>query len=169
MKKAKKVPVRARKKQKRERIVAPPPRTMTVVDAVSEAWGIIEELGEEMEDWRANMEDKFSTTDKYSRVEEAAQTLQGESEPTEPDSDTVKAITVTIQDPKPRRRSYSRADRLSQATSLLEACEGALDEFASSDDPKTSEDDASEADSYKNDIETLRNNVEGVDFPGMFG
>lgn len=150
----------------RQRIETPPPRKISVVDAVSEAWSEIESLAEEMQTWRDNMEEKLSHTDKYGRVSECAETLESGSEPSEPASEAVKAVMVTIQDPKPKRRGYSRADRLSQACSILSACEDALDEFI---DTSTVDSDKEDADNYKQEVVELKDNVESAEFPGMFG
>jgi hypothetical protein len=48
----------------------------TVADALSDAMSIVTDLQSEMSDWRDSLEDKFSSTEKYERVSEAADSLE---------------------------------------------------------------------------------------------
>lgn len=144
------------------------PREVTVLDAVTDAWSEIESLAQEMADWASGMEDKLSHTDKYTAVTECQETLEGGSEPSEPDADAVKELKLTITDMQPRARPYSRADRLAHAVYLLDQASDRLDQFSSSDDPDTNEDDVGEADTYKQEIDELKEQVEGAEFPGMY-
>lgn len=69
----------------------------TFVELVDQFYSEVEGLAEEMEEWRSNIEEKFSSTDKYSRVEESAQTLQSiadERVDTEPFEEFDEAIAV---------------------------------------------------------------------------
>lgn len=48
----------------------------TVADALSDAGSIVTELHDEMSAWRDSLEDKFSSTEKYQMVSDAADTLE---------------------------------------------------------------------------------------------
>ena len=50
--------------------------TMTAMEAIDMCACAVEELAGEMSEWRDNLEDKFSSTEKYERVSEAADTLE---------------------------------------------------------------------------------------------
>src|ERR1700731_338004 len=52
-----------------------PLRKMSLPDAVSEAFAEFESLGSEMREWADNLEEKFSTTEKYNTVSSTADTL----------------------------------------------------------------------------------------------
>lgn len=143
-------------------------RTVTVADAVSEAFGEFMSLGEEMRTWAENLEEKFSATDKYSRISEAADNLENLSE--------VEAIkwatntTMEVVDPPMRKRAYSRPDRCSHACNLLDdainACENRLDDLKEGDDAKA---EADEVESYRNELIDAKDEAEAIEFPGMYG
>lgn len=48
----------------------------TVADALSDAGSIVTELQGEMDEWRSSLEDKFSSTEKYQMVSDAADSLE---------------------------------------------------------------------------------------------
>lgn len=148
--------------RKANRRAPPVERKMPVGDAISEAFGELTGLGEEMRSWADSLEEKFSSTEKYERVTEAADALENLSEPDIPDS--VKNLEVTFVDPPQRRRGYSRADRCAQACYILEQCIGVLDEFVGEDDEKLAD-----AIELKDAIEQAKDEAEGVEFPGMYG
>jgi hypothetical protein len=153
---------------KKPRAQKPAPRTVGLYDAIEEAFSEIESLAEEMRSWADGMPESLQGGDKYSAVDEAASSLENASRPDEP-GDELDGITVTIQDPTPRRRGYSRADRLGQAVYILDACISALEDFAASEDPEFPEEKAEAADAYKDEIENAKSEVESVEFPGMYG
>ena len=141
-------------------------RQVSIADAVSEAFGEFQSLGEEMRSWADSMEEKFSSTDKYSRVSETADILESCNEPDHPQhaQDTV----ITVIDPPAKKRGYSRADRCSQACMLLdyamEALETKIEALGEND--TTAKD---ELESYRDEIDEAKSNAEGADFPGMYG
>ena len=148
-----------------KRIPLPPPRTVPLRDAVSEAYSEFQSLAEEMRDWANNMEEHFSQTDKYSRVSEAADALEDLQEPDVPES--VADIPVTIQDPKPQKGGYSRSFRCSQAGSILMDCIAALEEVKNEEG--VSDEKSDDADQLMSELEQHQGDSESVDFPGMFG
>jgi hypothetical protein len=145
-----------------------PMRKMSIADAVSEAHGELQGLAEEMRSWADNLEEKFSSTDKYARVSEAADTLEGFEEPQCPE--WASTVEVEFMDLPPKRRGYSRADRCGQACYILDQCIQECQEMAE----KTGEDEAAstkrdEAEQLADNLENMKSEAEGVEFPGMYG
>jgi uncharacterized phage infection (PIP) family protein YhgE len=110
------------------------PETNSVGGALSAAADTIRELAEEMGEWRDNMgeNDGLRETEKFSAVEEAADTLEGA------DVDTVEEIpdecgdaddcdvSVALLQNKNKRRSNARWARLANALIYLEGASSAL-------------------------------------------
>jgi FKBP-type peptidyl-prolyl cis-trans isomerase (trigger factor) len=134
--------------------------TITIADAVSEAFGIFEELAGEMGEWGDNIEEKFSTTAKYDTIRTTQETLEGLIEPDIPDS--LGKIEIERYEVKQKRRQ-SRANRCSEAVLILEDCMEALDSIE--DEAKNKE----EAKLLYDELDTAKGEAEGCEFPGMYG
>lgn len=150
------------------RAKAPAPREVGLLDAILEALSDVEGLGQEMRDWADGMPDALQGGSKYDEVNEAADTLeeQGGNDPIDMETMAfLNDVKVTIQDPTPRKRGYSRDARLSHARDILYAVVAGLLEYYI--DKHTPE--AGIAESLKDDVETIVSELEGVTFPGMFG
>lgn len=147
-----------------KRRTLPPPRDVTVADAVSEALGEVSSLAEEMRNWADALEEKFSATEKYSRVNDCADLLEGVSEPDCPAE--LSDVEVTVQDPLPNPRA-SRADRLGTACDMLSACVDRLGEIY--DDESQPHGKREAAGVLRDDVEDIKSELESADFPGMYG
>ncbi len=147
-----------------------PMRKMSIADAVSEAHGELQGLAEEMRSWAFNLEEKFSSTDKYARVSEAADTLEGLEEPQCPE--WAATVEVEFMELPQRKKGYSRADRCGQACYILDQCIQVCQELALANEidagEKTSEE-KDEAEQLADDLENMKSEAEGVEFPGMYG
>ena len=129
-------------------------RTATISSAFDEAKMEIESLQEEMEEWRENIEEHFSETDKYQRVSDAADALQElvDNLPEEPERFGDMEISWTEMRSK---RGLPRWARLSNALGVFESIKDALEGV----------------------IEEIQDTVNGldeldgidIDFPSMFG
>jgi hypothetical protein len=82
-------------------------RTASIADIVSEAFGELQSLGEEMREWADNIEEKFSDTQKFQTVSDAAEALENLSEPDIPEA--MNGIQITVTDLPQRRRGHSRS------------------------------------------------------------
>ena len=153
--------MRATKKTKRAK--APPPRVSSIEDAISAAFGELQALGEELREWAGNIEEKFGGSDKHAQLEESADILEGLDEPTVPD--TLKYLTVTIQDPTPTKRGRSRATRCSDECAVLGLCTDALEPMR--DDTKHPL--HGDASTLYDELETIIDEASQVEFPGMYG
>jgi hypothetical protein len=144
---------------------------LSIADAVSGAYSSLTDLGQELRDWADNIEEKFGSTDKYSRLDEAASTLEGLNEPTVPE--TLEKIEVEIMEAPYKRRGLSRPARRDQAVYELEAVVQDLQELIDEKaDPKgDAELDTllDDAETLINEIEDLKSEAEQVEFPGMYG
>lgn len=168
-----KKPGAKRQQPKRKGVVTPSPRSkrpaprdVGPIDLMQEAFSEITTLAEEMRSWADGMEEKFSSTSKFETVSASADTLEGIDEP----DVTVTALNdhkLQWQDPTPRRRGFSRSARAANAVDMLRTVEDKLRDLVEElpeDDPQH---DA--ADALADEVQTAADELEGVEFPGMFG
>lgn len=158
------------KKNRSPRAVAPPPRDVGLLDAIGEVMGICEELAQEMHDWSDNMPDSKQGSSKQDEVDACAETLDNVvgDDPCDETTDQtfLNEIKVSIQDPTPRRQARSRSTRLSDATSILI---DVIEQIEKWDDDTRPEDQKAAASELKDKLEEIESELQGVDFPGMFG
>jgi hypothetical protein len=147
-------------------------REATLADAANEAYSEFMALGEEMREWADNLEEKFSATDRYARISEAADALEGLSEPNYPDwaSKTKVQISELVKPP----RKVSRATRRDNACAILDTCMEVCNEWLDENDkPENRSDEMleiiGEITQIRDDLENLKDEAEGVEFPGMYG
>ena len=140
-------------------------RKMSIADAVSEAFDEISSLAEEMRSWADNMEEKFSSTEKYSQVSEAADTLENAQEPNDYPA-FAQSQQIEFSDLPSRKRGYSRSDRCGQACYILQACADELDERI---EELGDGDESVTLSEFRDELTNVKDEVEGVEFPGMFG
>lgn len=137
--------------------------TTTVECLVSDAFGAIENLAGEMREWYDNMPDVFKDGDKGSQVSEVADTLEGMSPP---DVDTdAGALPVIFY---PNLDTSSRAARASEAAEMLRTAIQALEE-AQDEGDKGEGEDVPDYSNLISELEDAAGEIEGVEFPGMFG
>lgn len=147
--------VAKRKKQPAYKAV---PQTTTVAAAIGDAFGTLEELKNECEEARNNLEEKFSSTNKYQMYSDAADTLDGVSEPDVAEHLQDILVVYSLFVPTRKNRGTSRAQRLSNAVSMLDAAKSAIEESVYKDD-----------DDLAGALESTIGEVENVEFPGMYG
>lgn len=159
-----------------------------VADALSEGMSELESLQEEMQAWYDNMPESLQSGDKGCAVEECAQALQAWENVTLPDAmETADEGGVTETGAKSpnvghlrfeivrdNRRRRSRNDRRNEACNLIRAAVDAVrEELADTETDDEREDPYVETradiDSACEDLESMLDEVEGADFPGMYG
>ncbi len=143
------------------------PRKVSLADAVSEAFGEIESLAEEMRSWADNLEEKFSNTSKYETVSETADQLESVSEPSLPDE--LPDLTVEYVDLPPRKRGYSRADRCGQANYILQVCCDLLDSEIEAHEKDEVDEPRDSLEALRDELESAKSETECCEFPGMYG
>ena len=163
--------------------------TASVGGLVDEFYNTCQELRDELQDWKDNIEEKFSGTEKYSTLEESVNTLDNFCE-NAPDYeiDGFDAGAPHEYTRSPLKKKASRRDRMGHAmeaaniaVGLIEAeiekIESALEEANDQDvesETGTGHDvDALEATKdalteLKDQIENDVSEAENVEFPGMF-
>jgi len=165
--------------------------TMTsycVADALSEGMGQIESLRDEMQDWYDNMPDSLQGGDKGERVQECAEALgtfenvnlhdaletadEGGLTDTGEKTPNVGHLRFDIRVSTKKRQS--RSMRRDEACSLLRAAVDAVRaelEETDNDDERLDPyvETRADIDSCLDDLESMLDDVEGADFPGMYG
>ena len=130
----------------------------TIAEAVAEATEALSVLGDEMREWADSLVENFSHTEKYEVVSETASELEDVDDidvPAEVKDVEVKFYTA---EPKNKKRAPSRAIRRDNAVAGLEAVIEAM------------EDDEREAvEDFRGEVEELRDKVQDLDFPSMYG
>lgn len=160
-------PAGLRRKKARPRAVAPPPRNVGLLDAIGEVIAVCEDLGQQMRDWADNMPESKQSSQKFEEVDACATTLedQAQADPVVPEAMSfLNLIMITVQDPTPKRQPRSRSAQLGDARDILGQVLTALEEFKSAD-PKEKE----TADELHSSLQEIEGELDGVDFPGMFG
>jgi seryl-tRNA synthetase len=138
-----------------------PPRTiereLSIADAVSEAHGELETLGQELRDWYDNLHENLQGS--RDDINDAADTLENMSEPDVPEGigkHTWKFSALA-------RKARSRSDRRDEATGTLDATIQELERM--SEDPEHAADKEA-IDQLVEDLNSYKEEAEGVDFPG---
>jgi len=172
-------PIQRTKKRERQKytvtMTLPTPDEMTALihkkftnhleDLVDDAFSEIETLGEEMREWADNMPESLQGGDKYSTIDETANMLdEAVGEKPEILSVLVGVSVLHI----PSVAIVSRADRCYEATAALDSVGSYLEDVIDELDVKSGE--AFDAlQEYKGMIQEISSNLEGAEFPGMFG
>jgi iron only hydrogenase large subunit-like protein len=139
----------------------------------------IESLRDEMTEWRDNMDGTgLENTSKYEAVSEAADQLDNVDSITFDDLDSaleeagiqeeVKALKYTTTQfvPRSKRQSTSRAYRLSNAVAIVT---GALDAIETYLNEQEDQDKVSDIQTEVDNLRGLIEEMDSVEFPGMFG
>ena len=141
----------------------------TVSAAVGDAMSELQSLRDELTEWKENLEEKLSHTDKYSQLEDAINALE---EHCDDDPDVPKMIaemecTYTEMQPRSKRRGPSRARRCENAVAMLQAATDAAQEVVDDEQQEQEARDACEA--LVAELEEVIQSAEGVEFPTMYG
>jgi hypothetical protein len=134
--------------------------TTTIGDLLTDAFSEFDNLKDELQDWYDNLPEAFQTGDKGQQLEEAISNLDNISEVEAP-QDTEKLSLVHM----PILNVSSRADRHSEAVSMLQTIVAWIEELEEDTYDKDIHDDL---DQLKQDLEEQLSNAENVDYPGMY-
>lgn len=130
-----------------------------LADAVSEAWGALEGLGEEMREAHDNTPEALQSSPVGEARGEAADNLEGLSEPVVPDSLAEREVEVSRVRRTPKQAArLSRPARRDDAVMVIAAVIDHLDKV-----------EGEEAEALRDELDSLQSDAEDVDFPGMFG
>lgn len=165
----------------------PIPYNSLIADAVSDACSNASELRDELESWYDNLPENFQSGDKGDQLQEAMSNLEI-NEPDVPDA--LSDISCAVELPNLRRPS--RAARCNECVIILDGCVTAaetekdrLEALNFDEDGNEINDDneiveggtnegdrdnaVSEIETFISECEEARDQLESVEFPGMFG
>lgn len=154
--------------------------TTNVSELITDAFSEIESLGSEMRDWYDGMPENFQSGDKGEAVNNAADSLEGMESPGL--SQIFEHISVVH---LPGLKVNSRSDRASDAADMLRSASESIDEWieenrVNKESNKTvelEEDgekisitvDFYDLETVSGEIMTAAEDLEGIEFPGMYG
>ena len=149
----------------------------TIGGFVEDAYSTITDLQSEMQEWADNMEEKFSSTEKYGRISEAAETLGNYTDSPDVPEYLAELPAEAVLDNK---KNPSRATRCGNATCYLDGALGSIEAFlealekkdspeATSKTPEQIEEIKSEVEELQGTLDECKSEIEGVEFPGMYG
>lgn len=147
-------------------------RETTIEEAVQDAISEVESLRDEMNEWRDNIEERFGGTEKYERVSEAADQLDNVQEIDIPESLREMKVTVVSQRKSSKKSPYPRWLRLQNAIEALGAVRSLLEEGTENsliEDDQKKIDLTDDVEQLMTDVGDAIDNLEGVEFPTMFG
>lgn len=133
----------------------------TVEAAIPDALAEFETLGEEMRDWFDNMPESLQGGSKGDEVSEAADALEDLGSVDEV-PEAVKALPVQYTE---RQAKKSRAARNDYACTLLRAAIEQIDHWL---DDNVKHADHDDVEQFRDEVQDILDNAEGVTFPGMY-
>ena len=137
---------------------------VSIADAISEAFGELISLAEEVREVCDNMPESLQQSSRYEALDGAASELENLNEPSV--DDALGEIKVDIMRLVPGgRRGPSRNTRCGDAAMILDVIYEKLDEIAC--DEKNALHEVAEA--LRDEIDEAKAIAESIDFPGMYG
>lgn len=146
-------------------------RELTIVDAVSEAFGEISSLAEEMREAFDNTPESLQSSGVGEARGEAADNLENISEPDVPDElqDEKFKVKCPVRVLSPSAmRKRSRSSRRDEATETLHQVIERLGEIADEASIFSSEE-REAASGFVDEVQNVIDEAEAVEFPGMYG
>lgn len=134
---------------------------MKVIDAFNEAQGEVESLAEEMRSWFDNMPENLQGGDKGGMVDEAANTLEGIDMNIDLPA-SVHEVEITERLVGRQRRRPSRGSRRDRIAGLIDSIVEVLRNGPEDAPDHEEREDAAEM------LDTAKDELEGVEFPGMY-
>ena len=147
----------------------------TISGAVSDAFSTIEALQDEMSEWASNMEgNNMEHLPKYDTVSEARDTLENANDEPDVPGKLPEGLEDKVQYSTIKKRRLSRSDRRDGATSALEATAEHIEKFLDDHDEQHAcwQADGVDRDewvSLQEKLVEVKDEIESVEFPGMYG
>jgi len=155
-----------------------PVRTSHKLSEILDCYSDIEELKDEMEAWRDSIPGNFQSSDKYSQVDDAANALESGYSDLEDACDNIKKILEKFPSILESDISYiehkmykgynmPRWVRLANPVAAIEAAASFLEQAIPAEG--MSESDTEELKQYLDRIDGAVSDLNGVEFPSMYG
>lgn len=135
--------------------------TSTVSSLVSDAFSELQGLGEELREWYDNLPEQFQ--ENRSDIDDAASALEYLEEPDEC-PEVVAAVEVKYYNTM--RNRTGRSARGSQATHELGCAVAAMEEWMEGNAEHKDHDDV---EAFRDSVQALIDEADGVEYPGMYG
>lgn len=136
----------------------------TTVDAlVEDAKSICEDLAGQMHDWFDSMPEQFQNSEKGDQINDAADQLEIDWPDLEEITEKIKTVHLPMID------ANSRAKQASEAGSMLRDAAAAIEEYVDSEQEHNEEFDSGYLDDLAQMLESISDEIEGIDWPQMFG
>ncbi len=144
-------------------------REMTIASAIEDASSEADSLHDEIEEWKSNIEEKFSMTEKYSRLEDCAGALENIMSELEDVqlSDAIRDMEITVVSSVPRSRWMSRPTRAGMAQDAIDAAAEAIRSVI--EGAREEGGDVRDLEALVGDLDSIVDDFASLDFPGMFG
>lgn len=144
--------------------------TISVDSLIDDGYQIAEDLYNEVQEVYDNMPESLQSSDRGSRLEEAASSCE-EVYNNKPEVPEIVASVQVVY--LPSLDASSRSDRASDANGMMTTAAQAIRDFieekdGDEDEPLT-EDQVSELNDLADQIESDADTIGGIDFPGMYG
>jgi hypothetical protein len=147
-------------------------RSGTISDALSEGFSELQSLRDEIGEWRDNMEEKLSQTEKYQKVSDCADALDEIADcedecvpPVHADDETKWAFSKK----KSKKSPYPRWLRAQNAVNALDAAKSEMQELVDDEDNEIEEDDRLSIQTCIDKLDEIIDGANSLEFPGMFG
>lgn len=162
-----------------------PVQTHNTLGEILEYYSDIDDLKDEMEEWRDNMPDSLQSSDKYSQVDEAANTLDNAHGELEEACDAIKRFLEKIPADKDNKlildtpvgytehkmyKGYQmpRWVRLANPCAAIEEAMQFIEDHVAEISVVLSENDMQELVDHKKQVDDALGDLQGVEFPSMF-
>lgn len=137
----------------------------TVESLVGDGYGEVECLADEMREWHDGMGENLQCSDTGTRVGEAADLLENVNDPPELPSALAELKLVFY----PALKITSRSDRCSDAACRLREAGERINEYIGDENLNPDEGTGQEYQEYADQLANHADELEGADFPGMYG
>jgi hypothetical protein len=140
--------------------------TTTLDNLISDAFGELESLRDELQEWYDGMPENFQNGDKGENLQSSIDTLDSLESPDVPEYVTNLEVIYI-----PAEKLDSRADRRDDAAARLDTAVSVLNDAMDDVDAevKYTDDQKDEMQELADDLERAKDEAEGVEFPTMYG
>ena len=142
-------------------------RTTTLGAAIADAFSVIDELQQELQDWMDNMPENLQQSEKASQLQEAIDGLTQSNEPEVPEGSELAEREVKYTSSLGKRAS--RSDRRHDACAMIQGAMDLLTALVEAAEKDGRDDDAQELQTLNDELQQAYDEWDAVEFPGARG